>query len=67
MEDSKKPKLLEALFVDPPAEKLPLAYQLIAPREGPAPLYASAQSDHHRARGFFCYPFYKHIARCFGR
>jgi len=57
--------LLEALFTDPPAEKLPLAYQLIPRKEGPTPTYAAAQSDHYRSQGFFCYPFYKHIARCF--
>jgi len=68
MENRKKPTLLETLFTDPPAGKLPLAYQLIPPKEeGDIYSYATAQSDHHRARGFFCYPFYKHIARCFGK
>lgn len=44
---------------------LPVSYQLLGPDPEPAPRIVVAESLHHRTKGYYCLPFYKHISRTF--
>jgi hypothetical protein len=57
---------LDAVLTElPSASTVPLAYAVMPPNAVPPPYCPSAQSDRHRAAGYFCLHFYKSISRCF--
>lgn len=67
MDDRAPSSFLEVLPEEVTEEGLlPVSFALLAPDDPPR-VMPWAESRHHRAEAYVCFPFYKPISRCFRR